>query len=210
MTTSSGQTGYFTSGLPSSFTNRALAVPHGFSRTVSVVAPAAVDLGSGFLGSILVFLREFIGGLVFGTLAARLAMLLLPRLGESDAAIASVTLALAYVCFVVADQYLHISGVVSVVIAALTVAAYGPTHLHPRRWTALRQVWAQLEFWANCLIFVLASMVAANVVVIAAGICSAYSLAASRHDSMIGTPTTHVSFQPRYLVKVLGKREDAK
>jgi CPA1 family monovalent cation:H+ antiporter len=127
--------------------------------------PAALDLGSGFAGSIKVFLREFIGGLVFGSLMARLAMMLLPRLGESDAAIASVTLSLAYVCFVVADSYLHVSGVVAVVIAGLTVAAYGPTHLHPRRWTALRQVWAQLEFWANCLIFVLASMVAANVLV---------------------------------------------
>jgi CPA1 family monovalent cation:H+ antiporter len=121
------------------------------------------DLGDGLASGITVFLREFVGGLVFGSLMARLAMLLLPRLGESDAAIASVTLALAYVCFVVADRYLHVSGVVSVVIAGLTVAAYGPTHLHPRRWTALRQVWAQLEFWANCLIFVLASMVAANV-----------------------------------------------
>jgi CPA1 family monovalent cation:H+ antiporter len=124
---------------------------------------AATDLGNGFLGSIEVFLHEFVGGLVFGTLMARLAMLLLPRLGESDAAIASVTVSLAYVCFVVADRYVHVSGVVSVVIAGLTVAAYGPTHLHPRRWTALRQVWAQLDFWANCLIFVLASMVAADV-----------------------------------------------
>jgi CPA1 family monovalent cation:H+ antiporter len=126
---------------------------------------AALDLRSGFAGSIKVFLREFIGGLVFGWLMARLAMVLLARLGESDAAIASVTLALAYACFILADRYVHVSGVVSVVIAGLTVAAYGPTHLHPRRWTALRQVWAQLEFWANCLIFVLASMVAANVLV---------------------------------------------
>ena len=62
-----------------------------------------------------------------------------------------------------ADRYWHVSGVVSVVMAALTVAAYGPTHLHPRQWAALRQLWAQLEFWANCLIFVLASMLAANV-----------------------------------------------
>src|SRR5262245_31805975 len=127
--------------------------------------PVMLDLGAGFAGSIKVFLREFIGGLVFGSLMARLAMVLLPRLGESDAAIASVTVSLAYVCFVVADVYLHVSGVVAVVIAGLTVAAYGPTHLHPRRWTALRQIWAQLEFWANCLIFVLASMVAAGVLV---------------------------------------------
>ncbi|WP_428681955.1 cation:proton antiporter [Reyranella sp.] len=110
-----------------------------------------------------VFLREFVGGLVLGFAMARVAMMILPRLGDSDAAIASVTVSLTYLCFIVADRYIHVSGVVSVVMAALTVAAYGPTHLHPRQWTALRQLWAQLEFWANCLIFVLASMIAADV-----------------------------------------------
>ena len=110
-----------------------------------------------------VFLREFFGGLALGFAMARVAMMILPRLGDSDAAIASVTVSLTYLSFIVADRYLHVSGVVSVVMAALTVAAYGPTHLHPRQWTALRQVWAQLEFWANCLIFVLASMIAADV-----------------------------------------------
>lgn len=110
-----------------------------------------------------VFLREFIGGLLLGFAMARAAMVILPRLGESDAAIASVTVSLCYLSFVLADRYLHVSGVVSVVMAALTLAAYGPTHLHPRQWTALRQIWTQLEFWASCLIFVLASMLAANV-----------------------------------------------
>jgi CPA1 family monovalent cation:H+ antiporter len=80
-------------------------------------------------GAVLVFLREFVGGLVCGFVMARVAMLLLPRLGESDAAIASVTVSLTYLSFLVADRYWHVSGVVSVVIAALTVAAYGPTHL---------------------------------------------------------------------------------
>ena len=124
--------------------------------------PAAAAVGDP-TSAVVVFLREFIGGLIFGFAMARAAMVILPRLGESDAAVASVTVSLTYLSFVVADRYLHVSGVVSVVMAALTVAAYGPTHLHPRQWTALRQVWTQLEFWANCLIFVLASMVAANV-----------------------------------------------
>lgn len=114
-------------------------------------------------GAAWVFLREFIGGLLLGFAMARATVTILPRLGDSDAAIASVTVSLAYLCFILADRYLHVSGVVSVVMAALTMAAYGPTHLHPRQWTALRQVWAQLEFWANCMIFVLASMLAANV-----------------------------------------------
>lgn len=132
-----------------------------------LVARASADPSAAMPGdptsAIGVFLREFIGGLALGFIMARVAMMILSRLGESDAAIASVTVSLSYLCFIFADRYLHVSGVVAVVMAALTVAVYGPTHLHPRQWSALRQIWAQLEFWANCLIFVLASMLAADV-----------------------------------------------
>ncbi|UYN97414.1 MAG: cation:proton antiporter [Enhydrobacter sp.] len=117
----------------------------------------------GLAGLVHHFVYEFIGGIVFGVLIARAAVFILPRLGHSNAAIASVTVSLAYLSYLIADHYLQVSGVVAVVMAALTIAAYGPTHLHPRQWTALQQIWHQLEFWSNCLIFVLASMVAATV-----------------------------------------------
>jgi CPA1 family monovalent cation:H+ antiporter len=110
-----------------------------------------------------VFLRDFVGGLILGFVMARAAMFILPRLGDSAVAIASVTVALSYLSFVVAERYIHVSGVVSTVMAALTVAAYGPTHLHPHQWSSLKQLWEQLEFWASCLIFVLASVLAASV-----------------------------------------------
>src|SRR5215207_9124720 len=129
---------------------------------VSRVDPSAAMPGSAG-GVVVVFLREFVGGLLLGFLLARAAMFIIPRLGESEAAIASVTVALTYLSFVIADRYLHVSGVVSTVMAALTVAAYGPTHLHPHQWSSLKRLWEQLEFWASCLIFVLASMLAANV-----------------------------------------------
>ena len=121
------------------------------------------SIGPGMGGLVLHITRDFVGGLIFGFVMARAAMFIVPRLGDSDVAIASVTVSLAYLCYLLAERYLHISGVISVVVAALTVAAYGPTHLHPRQWTALRQLWQQLDFWANCLIFILASSVAATV-----------------------------------------------
>src|SRR3954468_11586879 len=120
-------------------------------------------LATDVTNPVVAFFREFAGGILFGFILARGTMLIRPRLGDSDAAVASVTVSLAYLAYVVADHYLHVSGVVAVVVAALTVAAYGPTHLHPKRWTALRQIWTQLDFWSNCLIFILASMLAANV-----------------------------------------------
>ncbi|MFI5000982.1 MAG: cation:proton antiporter [Reyranellales bacterium] len=131
---------------------------------VEASAPGVTRLiAPDMMGPLAAFLREFIGGLLFGFVLARSAMFVLPRLGESDAAIASVTVSLAYFSYVLADHYLQVSGVIAVVMAALTVAAYGPTHLHPRQWTALRTLWTQLDFWSNCLIFILASMLAASV-----------------------------------------------
>ena len=130
---------------------------------VRQILPGAADPGINFL-------RDFLGGITVGFLLARVTVLILPRLGESDAAIASITVSLAYFAYVLSDRYLHVSGVVAVVVAALTLAAFGPTHLHPRAWTALRQTWSQLEFWSNCLIFVFASMLAANVLTRMSGV----------------------------------------
>jgi CPA1 family monovalent cation:H+ antiporter len=145
--------------------NDAVAIAaFGFFLTMLVTQanPAAqISADVGHPGA--VFVRNFLGGIALGFIMARIAMLILPRLGDSDSAIASVTVSLAYASYLIADQYLEVSGVVSVVMAALTVAAYGPTHLHPRQWSNLRQLWHQLDFWSNCLIFVLASMLAAGV-----------------------------------------------
>src|SRR5437868_1222988 len=59
---------------------------------------------------VVAFTREFLGGIVFGFVLARAAVAILPRLGNSDAAIASVTVSLAYAAYVLADHYLHVSG----------------------------------------------------------------------------------------------------
>ncbi|HEY6982937.1 cation:proton antiporter [Reyranella sp.] len=149
-----------------SLLNDAVAIAaFGFVMHLMIVR-VSPDIGeaasTGAAAPVMHVLQDFLGGVVFGFTFARAAMLILSRLGESDVAIASVTVSLAYLSYVLADHYLGVSGVVSVVVAALTVAAYGPTHLHPRQWTALRQLWHQLDFWSNCLIFVLASMAAAQ------------------------------------------------
>ncbi|MCW5744885.1 MAG: cation:proton antiporter [Alphaproteobacteria bacterium] len=109
------------------------------------------------------FLREFLGGIALGIVLAHVALLIVTRLGGSTAGMASVTVGLAYVAYILGDNYLHVSGVVAVVVAALTLAALGPTRLQPRQWEALLHTWHQLEFWASSLIFLLAAIVAVRV-----------------------------------------------
>ena len=130
---------------------------------VSQVDPSAAMPGSAG-GVVVVFLREFVGGLLLGFLLARAAMLILPRLGDSDAAIASVT----------------VSARLSLLRARRSLSARlrrrgdrdggaDRRGLRPHASAPARMVGAAAgsgcssNSGANCLIFVLASMLAANV-----------------------------------------------
>lgn len=104
------------------------------------------------------FLKEFAGGALFGYLAARVMCAIMGPLRGLRHAEITLTVSLAYLVFVVGDRYLHVSGVVAVVTAALVVGSHGRTRITPSTWDALVETWRQLGFWANSLIFVLAAM----------------------------------------------------
>lgn len=120
---------------------------------------AEASVGEAFL----TFFKEFMGGLVVGFLLGRLACAILTLFYTSELGHVTVTVSLAYIAFIVGGQYLHVSGVVAVVAAALTLAAVGPTRVTPGAWRRIVETWHQLDFWANSLIFVLAAMLAAGV-----------------------------------------------
>jgi CPA1 family monovalent cation:H+ antiporter len=113
-------------------------------------------LGEG----VAVFLRDFLGGALLGYALGRAACWVMKHLAGEVAAQITVTVALAYLAFALGDEYLHVSGIVAVAVASLVVAAQGPVVLGPREWKSLVEVWHQLEFWCNSLIFVLAALLA--------------------------------------------------
>jgi CPA1 family monovalent cation:H+ antiporter len=104
------------------------------------------------------FLLEFLGGALFGYLIARGAALLLPALRGFKYAETTLTVALAYLAFILGSQYLHVSGVVACVVAGLTLGTTGRTRVTPTSWESMVETWEQLGFWSNSLIFVLAAM----------------------------------------------------
>ena len=61
-------------------------------------------------------------------------------------------MALAYLAYIVGEHYVHVSGVVAVVVAALTLGGIGRTRFTPTTWHRLEHTWQQLGFWANSLI----------------------------------------------------------
>ena len=99
-----------------------------------------------------------LGGAGVGWLAARLVMAGLVRLGEHPLGQVSITVALPFLVFILAETVLGASGVVAVVAAGLTLNFLAPGKLSPPAVTKLRDTWDLLGYWAGGLIFVLAAL----------------------------------------------------
>jgi monovalent cation:H+ antiporter, CPA1 family len=106
----------------------------------------------------LIFAREFGGGVAVGYATGWLTAALMPALRSSRLAEATLTIGFAYAVYIVCDHYLHVSGVVAVAAAALAVGAEGRRRLAPSNFESLVTTWEQLAFWASSLIFLFAAM----------------------------------------------------
>lgn len=103
---------------------------------------------------------EFAGGAMLGAVFGRLAALLVGRIDEGGPAEITLSIALAYIVYALAETYLHVSGVVAVVLAGLVFGSIGRTRISARDWHAVHGLWAQLGFCASSVVFVLASTLA--------------------------------------------------
>ena len=112
----------------------------------------------GLSASALHFAESFGGGLLLGFVGGRLFGALVPLLGGAKLAEVTLALALPYLVYLTGEEVFDVSGVVAVVSAGLTAGAVGRARLKPDNWHYLEQVWEQIGFWANSLIFIMASL----------------------------------------------------
>jgi len=112
----------------------------------------------GLVPSAIHFGESFGGGLLLGFVAGRLFGALLPLLGGAKLPEVTFALALPYLVYLAGEEVLEVSGVVAVVSAGLTVGAVARARLKPDNWHYLEQIWEQIGFWANSLIFIMASL----------------------------------------------------
>ncbi|WP_333831222.1 cation:proton antiporter [Pararhodobacter sp.] len=99
-----------------------------------------------------------LGGAFIGWAAARLALTGLAQLGDHPLGQVSVSVALPYLVYVLAEAVLNVSGVIAVVTAGLTLNYLAPGKLSPPSMTKLRDTWDLLGYWASGMIFVLAAL----------------------------------------------------
>jgi CPA1 family monovalent cation:H+ antiporter len=125
-----------------------------FSMLVGILTEGAHP---DFTAGAIHFAEAFLGGVVLGAIGGRLFGSILPFLGGSRLAEVTLSVALPYVAYLLAEELFDISGVVAVVSAGLTAGAIGRVRLAPDNWRYLERVWEQTGFWASSLIFVSAS-----------------------------------------------------
>lgn len=99
-----------------------------------------------------------LGGGVTGWVAGRLAVMALARLGNHPLGQMSLSVAVPYLVFVLAESLLGASGVVAVVAAGLSLNFHAPGSLSPQARAKLSDTWDLLGYWAGGLIFVLAAL----------------------------------------------------
>jgi CPA1 family monovalent cation:H+ antiporter len=109
-------------------------------------------------GALIAFVTDFAGGLTFGFVVGRLSFLLVPWLRDHRLAETTLTVALAYLSFVIGEHYLGVSGVVAAVSTGLVVSHEGRRRMSPSAWEMLARNWEQIGFWASSLIFIFAAM----------------------------------------------------
>ena len=101
---------------------------------------------------------DFVGGAAVGVALGRIAAILVSRIDQGGPAEVTLSVAVAYLAYALAEGYLHVSGVVSVVAAGLVFGTIGRMRVGTKEWESVSVIWSQLGFWASSLVFVLASM----------------------------------------------------
>ncbi|WP_188857240.1 cation:proton antiporter [Marinobacterium nitratireducens] len=104
------------------------------------------------------FVVVFVGGLVVGWLMALLTGYLLTLVEGHHPIEITLTTVLAYASFLVAEELLHVSGVMAAVAAALTFSGWGWIRVSPAVRAYLEHFWEYMAFIATALIFLMVGL----------------------------------------------------
>ena len=121
-------------------------------------------IGIGVIGT---FLWVVALGVIIGATCAWISLYWIGRVFNDALVETAVSIAMAYIAFIVAEHTFHVSGVVAVVTLALIYASNGRTRFSPEVAEFLHHFWETMAYMANTLIFLIVGIVIAQKVHIA-------------------------------------------
>ncbi len=122
-----------------------------------ILVAGAVSVQS-VLSGMVDFVIVFVGGLLVGWLMALVTGYLLILLQGHHFIEITLTTVLAYTSFLMAEEVLHVSGVMATVAAALTFSGWGWIKVTPAVRAYLEHFWEYMAFIATALIFLMVGM----------------------------------------------------
>lgn len=99
-----------------------------FTILVKIVEGDESDTWGDYLW---IFLKMSFGGALFGTAFAWIIFKWLGSIFNDAMAEITITVSAAYLCFFIAEYFLHVSGVIAVVCLGLLFSRYGRTSVSP-------------------------------------------------------------------------------
>src|SRR5262245_65035645 len=111
-----------------------------------VIIPGVID-----------FVLVFVGGLGVGGLLGLLTGYTLGKVEDHFIEI-TLTTVLAYVSYLIAQEVLHVSGVMATIAAGLTIGGWGRMKISYAVFGLKKKIWAYLAFLANALIFLMVGL----------------------------------------------------
>jgi CPA1 family monovalent cation:H+ antiporter len=128
------------------------------SKILLGVATAGYFSSEAAFNGVISFFTVFFGGVLVGWVAALITGVVLGKV-ESDSFIEiSLTTILAYFSFLIAEELFHVSGVMAVVAAGITMGSWGRAKISPSVAGYLEHFWEYLAYVANALIFLLVGL----------------------------------------------------
>lgn len=109
-------------------------------------------------GATLEFLMVFMGGMLVGWILGMVTSLLVGMIRTDVYIETTLTTILAYASFILAEQVFHVSGVVAVVMAGLTLGNWGRIKISPYVRQYIDHFWEYVAYVATALIFLMVGM----------------------------------------------------
>src|SRR3990167_3009847 len=128
------------------------------AKTILIIMLAGSMTSTTLFHSMHLFLFEFFGGIVIGFIMALITGSVIAAIEDEPLTELSLTIILAYLSFIMADKFFHISGVMATITAGIMMSGWGRTKLSSHAVEKLHDILEFLAYIANALIFLLVGL----------------------------------------------------
>lgn len=101
------------------------------------------------------FTYLLIGGIIVGAISGYVFSEIIYRIKNVSVVEITLTIILAHLVFILADDFIRVSGIISVITAAIVLGNYGRTKISPQVMEKMHDIWNLLVFLTTSIIFIL-------------------------------------------------------